>query len=286
MKNKNTLNSTLIVGASGTVGSEIIKILKAQGQNVKATTSKSAHSKDGVDYVHVDLSTGEGLHEAFNGVEKAFLLSPPGYADHHAMLAPLIQEAKRRSLKKIVLMTAMGANASDEIPFRKAEIDLEKSGLNYNIIRPNWFLQNFNTFWGAGIKSEKKIALPAGDAKVSFIDTRDVAAVAAKLLTTEEFKNQAFDLTGPEAVDHAEVATALSSKLVKKISYEDISPEALKSTLLSWGLPADYVSFMIVIFGFLKAGYGAGLSSNVEKITGKKPRSLKTYVEDFKSSWM
>jgi uncharacterized protein YbjT (DUF2867 family) len=283
MKNENL--KTLIVGASGTVGSEIVKILKAQGVNVKATTSKAAHTKAGVEYVHVNLATGEGLHVAFDGVDQAFLLSPPGYADHYQILAPLIQEAKRRSLKKVVLMTAMGANASEDTPFRTAEIALERSGLNYNIIRPNWFLQNFNTFWGAGIKSENKIALPAGDAVTSFIDTRDVATVAAKLLTSDEFNNQAFDLTGPEAVSHAQVAAALSSKLDKKISYEDIAPVTLQNTLLSWGLPADYVGFMVLIFGFLKAGYGAAVTNNVEIITGKKPKSLHTYIADYQRSW-
>ena len=151
----NTRNEKiLVVGANGTVGSEVVKILNQKGFQVKATTSRSAHVKDGVEYVQVNLATGEGVHAAFEGVERAFLLSPPGYADHHKMLSPLVQEAKRRALKKVVLMTAMGANASDATPFRKAEIELEKSGLNYNIVRPNWFLQNFFTFWGQGIKVE------------------------------------------------------------------------------------------------------------------------------------
>src|SRR6218665_726574 len=116
----------LVVGANGMVGTELVRRLKAQGKNVRTTTSREA---DGKDNVHLNLVTGEGLNSAFEGVTKAFFLSPPGHADQHALLSPLIQEAKRRGLEKVVLMTAMGANAVETSPFRRAEIELEKSGL-------------------------------------------------------------------------------------------------------------------------------------------------------------
>lgn len=273
----------LVVGASGTVGRELTSQLKKDGFRVRATTSKKVNATD--ELVHVNLATGEGIKAAFEGVDRAFLLSPPGYSDQYAMLSPLIQEAKRRGLKKVVLMTAMGANASDSTPFRRAEIDLEKSGLNYNIIRPNWFLQNFNTFWVYGINELSKIALPAGNAKVSFIDSRDISATAAKLIADGKFDRQAFDLTGPEAVDHSEVAAAISKVAGRKIEYTEISPEELKRTLLGAGLAEDYVDFMNLIFGFLKQGYNARLTSSVQEITGSKPRSLTQYVEDHKNIW-
>lgn len=274
----------LVVGASGMVGAELTKLLKAQGYSVRATTSKPV--KEGqTDLAHVNLATGEGITKAFEGVDKAFLLSPPGYADQYAMLSPLIQEAKRRGLKKVVLMTAMGANAVETAPFRRAEIELEKSGLAYNIIRPNWFLQNFNTFWIQGIREHGKILLPAGQAKVSFIDARDISAVAAKLLTTDEFNNKDFDITGSEAVDHAQVATAISKATGQTITYQEIKPEELKAGLLAAGLPADYTDFLIMIMGFLREGYSAGITDNVKKITGQQPRTLAAYAEDHKLLW-
>jgi uncharacterized protein YbjT (DUF2867 family) len=81
-------------------------------------------------------------------------------------------------------------------PLRKAERHLEASGLAYNVIRPNWFMQNFNTFWLHGIQTAGQIFLPVGQAKGSFIDARDIAAVAAVLLTSDAFDNRDFDLTG------------------------------------------------------------------------------------------
>lgn len=277
----------LVVGASGMVGTNLVKELTADGHRVRATTSRTAEvgHKDGVEKVFLNLLTGEGLKQAFEGVDRAFFLSPPGHADQYALLSPLIQEAKRRSLKKVVLMTAMGANAVDSTPFRRAEIELEKSGLSYNIIRPNWFLQNFQTFWIQGILSQGKILLPAGTAKTSFIDARDISSVAAKLLTDDRLANRDFDLTGPSAVDHAEVAREISRVSGKTVTYEDITPESFGAGLLAAGLPKDYAGFLQVIMGFLKEGYAARTTDAVQTILGRAPRSLSAYAQDNKGAW-
>jgi uncharacterized protein YbjT (DUF2867 family) len=277
--------TVLVVGSSGTVGAEIVKLLKAQGVSVRAATSQKEKAGD-EGKVYLNLVTGEGIKQALSEVDKAFFLSPPGHADQYSVLSPLIQEAKRQGLKKVVLMTALGANASDTTPFRKAEIELEKSGLNYNIIRPNWFFQNFNTFWVQGIREQNKILVLAGTAKVSFIDARDIAAVAVKLLGDDSISNQAFDLTGPAAVDHGEVAAQISKTIGKKTVYKEIQPQELKAGLLSGGVPIDYAEFLLMIFGFLREGYNAGLNSNVKKLLGREPMSLAQYASDYKKSWI
>lgn len=277
----------LIVGASGTVGSEAARILTAQGYQVRGTTSKKTSlPKNGIEWVHVNLITGEGVEGAFKGVDRAFLLSPPGYADQFKILAPLIQEAKKNHLKKVVLMTAFGANAVETSPFRRAEIDLEKSGLPFNVVRPNWFMQNFNTFWVQGILEKKKILLPAGSAKVSFIDARDISAVIAQLLVKDDFNNRAFDITGPEAIDHAEVAKTISEEIGQKIAYQEISPNEFRQGLLGAGLPEAYSDFLVMIMGFLKEGYNSQVNQEVAKILGRSPLSLKEYAKDYKKSWI
>lgn len=273
----------LVVGASGTVGSEIVKLLQASGYAVRQTTSRPSNTSS--DQVHLNLVTGEGIKDAFAGVERAFLISPPGYDDQYAILAPLIQEAKRRGLKKVVLMTAMGANAVETSPFRRAELELERSGISYNIIRPNWFLQNFNTFWLHGIQTEGKILLPAGTAKVSFIDARDIAAVAARLLVDDSVANRDFDLTGPESVTHDEVASAIAKTTGKKVVYEEVSPDDFKKGLIKAGLPEGYSNFLVMIFGFLREGYASAITPHVQNLLGRTPRGLDTYVQDYVKSW-
>jgi uncharacterized protein YbjT (DUF2867 family) len=276
------MSRILVIGASGAVGSELSNLLAAQGQTVVRATSRPPNA---VDQVQVDLVTRAGLKSAFDGVDRAFFLSPPGHADQEALLAPLIDEAKARDLRKVVLMTAMGANADEAAPMRRAERRLEAAGIPFSIIRPNWFMQNFNTFWLHGIRTFGQILLPVGAAKGSFIDTRDIAAVAAQLLVTDAFANQEFDLTGSQALDHVEVATILSEVAGKTIGYTDITPDAMLEGLLSAGLPKDYAESLLVILGYFKAGYAERTTDAVFKITGSSPRSFEQYAHDYRAFW-
>ena len=277
------MSRILVVGASGTVGSELSRLLAAQGEAVLKATSRAPVAAD---QVQLDVVSKAGLKAAFSGVDRAFFLAPPGHANQEALLAPLIDEARAQGLKKVVLMTAMGANADENTPMRKAERRLEASGLAFNIIRPNWFMQNFHTFWLHGIQTAGQIFLPVGSAKGSFIDARDIAAVAAKLLTDDALANREFDLTGPRALDHAEVAAILTQATGKPIGFTDITPEAMLQGLLGAGLPKDYAEFLVLILGYFKAGYAERTTDAVQQITGQAPRSIEAYAKDYRAAWV
>jgi uncharacterized protein YbjT (DUF2867 family) len=277
------MSTILVVGASGTVGTELVKQLRSKGHTVIRTSSKTELEPD---QVHLNLSTKAGLEAAFTGIDKAFFLSPPGYANQHELLIPLIEEARKHSLKKVVLMTAMGANAVDSTPFRQAEIRLEQSGLRYNIIRPNWFMQNFNSFWLYGILNYGKVSLPVGDAKASFIDARDIASVAAVLLDDEaRFADQAFDLTGAESLTHAQAAALIGEAVDKPITFDDITPDAMRGILLGAGLPADYTEVLLTILDYLKQGAAERTTDAVQTITGKSPIRFAQYAQDYRQAW-
>lgn len=277
------MSTTLVIGASGTVGSELSRLLADAGHDVRRATSRPA-SQPG--QVQLDLVSGQGRAQAFDGVDRAFLLAPPGHTRQDLLLKPLIDEARERGLKRVVLMSAMGANADEAAPLRQAELHLERSGLAWNVIRPNWFMQNFNTFWLHGISTQGKILLPVGHAKGSFIDARDIAAVAASLLTRDDLAHRDFDLTGGEALDHDQVAAILSRESGRTILFEDIPPEAMLAGLLQAGLPRDYAEFMLVILGFFKAGYAERTTDAVQAITGRAPRSLAAYAKDYRAAWL
>jgi uncharacterized protein YbjT (DUF2867 family) len=270
-----------VLGASGNVGSELSNLLEAAGHTVRRATSRPA----GPGQVHVNVVTGEGVAEALAGVDAAFLLSPPGYTTQDALLGPVVEAAKAQGVKKVVLMTAMGADADPTAPMRKLELHLEASGLTWNVIRPNWFMQNFHTFWLHGIKTANAIQLPTGDAKGSFIDARDIAAVASVLLTTDRFDNQAFDLTGDEQLDHTQVAALLSAELGRTIRYEDITPETMRPGLLAAGLPAAYADFLLLILGYFKLGYSERITTAVQDITGKSPRRFADYAREYRAAY-
>jgi uncharacterized protein YbjT (DUF2867 family) len=276
-------NNFLVIGASGTVGSEVVRLLREQGHKVRTTTSKKDAA--GGDSVHVDLGSGAGVQQAFAGIDRAFLMSPAGYADQYAILAPLIRAAKEQGVKKLVLMSAFGADADPTSPLRRIELDLEQSGLAWNVIRPNWFMQNFNTFWLHGIQAQNTIALPVGDAKTSFIDARDIAAVAAKLLTDDAWNNRAFNLTGPESLDHAQVAAAISAASGRAVRFQDAAPADLKQGLLAAGVNEAYADFLLLIFGYLKAGYNAAVTDDVKTILGRAPTDIRHYAQDYRGAW-
>ena len=276
------MSTILVIGASGQVGSELARLLGAAGHTVRRATSRAP---DAPDQVQLDAVTGQGLAAGFAGADAAFLLAPPGHADQYAVLKPLIDAAVAARIDKVVLMSAMGANADEASPLRKAELHLEASGLAWNIIRPNWFMQNFHTFWLHGIQTQDTIALPVGKAEGSFIDTRDIAAVAACLLTSHDLDGHDFDLTGAEALDHDQVATLLSRETGRAIRFQDIPPQAMLQGLLGAGLPADYAQFLVTILGFFKAGYSERITDSVQRITGQAPRRFEAYARDHRAVW-
>lgn len=278
-----------VYGATGTVSGTLVEKLLAAGHEVFAGTRhpEKLAKRDRLTAVKIDSQKpAEGI-EILEKADAAFLIGPPAVVDAYSALKPLIEKAKAVKLKKLVMMTAMGVeHAPAEAPMRHLELDIEASGLPYNILRPNWFMQNFHTFWIGGILSDAKIFFPGGNAQASFIDTRDIAASAFELLTTDKLVNQAFAITGPEAVTHSEVAEKLSQVTGKTITYADITSEAFQAALTGFGLPADYVGFLAYIAQALKDGHSAAVTENVKLITGKSPISFDQYAADFKAKWL
>lgn len=277
------MSKILVVGANGTVGSSLVKALRLRGRQVLRATSRPVASAD---EVPLNLVTGAGLTAALHGVDAAFLLAPPGHVNQHVLLGGFIEAAQAAGLGKLVLMSAMGADADPTAPLRRAELQLEASGLAWNVIRPNWFMQNFHTFWLHGIREQGQILLPTGDARGSFIDARDIAEVAAELLIHDQRLGQAFDLTGPEALNHDEVAALLSRETGRDIRYTEITTEQMLSGLLAAGLPPDYAVFLNQILGYFKLGYAERITDAVATITGQPPRRFVDYARDFRAAWI
>jgi uncharacterized protein YbjT (DUF2867 family) len=159
------------------------------------------------------------------------------------------------------------------------ELALERSGTPFVIVRPNWFADNFQTFWKPGI-DHGVIAVPAGDGKTSFIDTRDIAESAAAALTTDRFDGRAFNLTGPEALGYGEAAAILSRVTGKAIAYTPMDDDAFVGILTGAAVPEPYARFLASLFHPVREGWTAGVTGDVETLTGHAPRSLATYAQD------
>ncbi|EMP4392190.1 SDR family oxidoreductase [Vibrio fluvialis] len=271
------MNKVLVLGASGHVGQPLVAELLAKGEQVKAA-SRSGQAFGAAEGVVFDFADPTTFDAAFDGVDRAYVMLPGGYVESKALLEPVIHAAAERNVK-VVFQSVLGVDADDSIPYRQVEIALENSGVPYVILRPNWFADNFHTYWKAGI-NQGVIGVPAGEGKSSFIDVRDIASSAAAALTTNRFDNQAFNLTGPEALSYAQAAQKISEALGKPVVYQAMEEGAFCDLLKSVGVPADYAEFLTSIFYPVREGWTAGVSDAVVTLTGKAPRSLDEYIAD------
>jgi uncharacterized protein YbjT (DUF2867 family) len=181
---------------------------------------------------------------------------------------------------KLVLQTAMGVNASEEIPYRKLERLVEKSAAPYVILRPNWFLDNFHHFWFKGMTEYDLVAVPAGNAKTSFIDVRDIADAATVALTSADFDGQALTLTGSESLSYAKEAGVLSQVLGRTIRYEAVDTEGFVAHASKIGFSGAQAEMLASIFYPVSQGWQSADTGEVARLTGRQPRRMVDYIAD------
>ena len=280
----------LVTGATGNVGSLLIPNLTNLGADVRALTrdeSKAQGLKDaGIEVVVGDLEKPDTLDAAFRGVDKVLLITPPN-PNQVIQTKNGIQAAKRTGSPFIVRLSA-GAlkermpGALPPISGQHAETDpmLKASGLPYNIIRPHFFMQN--TMMAAQtVASEGVVHMAFKDGKVGMIDVRDVADVAAKVLTEDGHEGQTYTLTGPASISFHDVAAALSKVLGKQVNYVDVPLEAAHEAMIGMGLPQWTADAFGKYFEVFSEDYGDFTTPDVEKVTGNPPRSIETFASDF-----
>ena len=282
-------NTILVTGATGNVGSEVVKQLSAKGANVRAcchTLSKADKIRGpGVEIVEFDYGKPETVEAAFKGVEKLFLLTP-GVNNMAEITAQLVEGAKKAGVKYIVKLSVpeLGADAEAIPPYRwhrQAEKIVEESGIPYTFLRPFDFMQNFINFYGQTIKAQNAIYTTTGEGKVGFVDARDIAAVAVEALTGDGHEGKIYTISGPEAISYNEAAEILSDVLGRKISHVNISEEDARKGAKEAGLLDWMINGLIEIGGFTREGRSSVVLPTVEEVTRKKPRSFEQFTRDY-----
>ena len=282
----------LVTGATGTVGKEVVKQLSARGQTIRAAARSANDNKTfgnlrGVRVVQLDYETLTSLASAFKGVESLFLLTP-FQSNMVDLTSNLVREAKNARIKYIVRQSVMGAEAEPGITpsrlHRQAEKIIEESQIPFTFLRPNFFMQNFVNFFAQTIKNQNAFYLAAGEGKVSFVDVRDIAAVAVHSLVDgvgSQHEGKAYDITGGEALSYGQAAEVLSSEVGKKINYVNISDEDAKKGMKDTGVDDWTINSMIELFEIIRAGYASAVSPIVEQITGHKPVTFEQFAKDY-----
>lgn len=273
------MSQILIVGASGFIGQHLLNVLQdTQGVQAFAATRQSTVEAT---QRHLDLADPTTYDAALVGIDRVFVLSPGGNVDAYGLVSPFIEALAKHKVEHVVLMTAQGVQYDDTVALRRLELQLQGTGLNHTILRPNWFMQNFQSYWYEGIKHHNTIALPAADAKTAFVDTRDIAeAAAAALINGTQGE---YDLTGDVALTYEEAATILSQASNQTIAYQNLPESAFQDILLSAGMDEDYVGMMLWLFQSVRDGFAAQVTDGFTQLTGRPPRSLSTYAQDHAS---
>ncbi len=281
-------DTILVTGATGNVGSEVINQLQNTGHKIKAGVRDLQKAKNfgwqDVELVQFDYTNPESIEKAMSGVTKMFLVSPPVHAGNDELLFRAIDTAKNNGVKHIVDLSAMNAEKSENT-LRNIELRLINSGVTYTILRPNWFMQNFATMLHESIMQQNGVYLPAGEAKTSFIDIRDIAAIAGKALTEPGHENKEYTLTGADSLTHHEVVDIIGKVSGKSLSYTALEENTAREMMLGAGWPESSVEGMLALYSDVRDGKTEQVSSEIESILGRKPITFKRFAEDYSDKW-
>jgi uncharacterized protein YbjT (DUF2867 family) len=279
----------LVAGATGKVASEVVKFLRKAHASFKAASKDLERARktlgEDVPLVLLNYSDAETFAPALQGIEHLFLFHPQDRPNRVPELKAFIDTAKAAGVKQAVFMSALGANRHENDGMNLLEKHLSDSGIETTVLRPNWFMQNFNSQDLQSIKERDEIILPSGDHKLTFIDTRDIAEVAAKILVEGGHGGKAYTLMGGEALNYPEVAAMLSDLLGRPIKHNSPSPEDEIAKMRERGFPAEMIDFMEWLYADITSGYTAQFTSDVETVLGRPPRKFSVYLKDYAESW-
>lgn len=282
-------NPILIIGATGNLGSEITRQLTNKGHKVRVGVRKPEQyhvPSDQVEAVRFDFDDPTTYCPTLDGIKKLFLIALPLDPEAPVMLAPVIQAAKQAGVEQVVFNSAYGVDQNEKAPLRKVERLLEASGLGHTVLRPNFFMDNFSSgFIAPMIQGTDGIFVAAEDARTSFIAISDIAAVAVAALTEEGHESKAYNLTGPEELDHSAVAATISAVSARNIIYHPISETDMRQGALENGLPEPNVDYLSVLYQATRAGYLAAMTSDVEQVLGRPALSFAEFAQQNLAAW-
>ncbi|MFI6791453.1 NAD(P)H-binding protein [Nonomuraea sp. NPDC050383] len=279
----------LVTGATGTVGSEVVRLLAAAGQRVRAMTRDPSRvvPLPGIEVVGGDFADPDSLARAADKAEALLLLSAPGpdlVRHDEAMLAA----ARGAGVGKVVKVSAIGtgehadAGVGDwHLPGEQA---LRTSGLTWTVLRPSSFASN-TLRWAAPVRRGAPIPNTTGSGVQGVIDPRDVAEVAARTLTSDEQAGRVLTLTGPELLSVPDQARILADVLERRLDTIDVPLESYREQLLGSGLDPAFVEIAVNGSRLVAEGGNARITEEVELVLGRPPRTFTTWARDHRTAF-
>jgi uncharacterized protein YbjT (DUF2867 family) len=284
------MSTLLVTGAAGNVGQAVVRALLAQGASVVAADHRAdrvpALFGERVVAARLDFHDRATWASALQGARHLFLVRPPAIADVEKNLNPFVDFARAHGVEHVVFLSVAGAGKNKLVPHRKVEDHLRARGDHHTNLRPGFFAQNLQSAYREDIVEDDRIYVPAGHAPVNWIDVRDIAEVAARvLLAPEPHRGQSYTLAGPGPVPWSEVTDALTTTLGRPIRYEPASVLGYMRHLSRRGLPRGAVFVQTVLHFLLRFGQGATVDPTLERLLGRPGRSVRQYIADDAAVW-
>jgi len=272
----------LIIGAGSRTGRELVRLLRVTGAPVRLLT----RSAPGPDEVIGDLADPASLDRAMKGADAVFLLSAAA-AGELAWHRNAIEAAARAGVGHLVRSSILGADPASPARFIRdhgqADELLRASGVPFTILRPNFYMHNVTELWPPSLDPQGNYYAPAAEARISMVDARDVAAVAARVLAAAPAGRER-DVTGPEPLSHAEAAARLAASLGRPVRYVPVDDAAARSGMLAAGIGEWLADGLIELYQDYRRsgpdGYAARVHGTVRDLTGTGPRTLDQALAD------
>jgi uncharacterized protein YbjT (DUF2867 family) len=282
-----------VTGSTGTIGSALVRLLSHAGVATRAIArgAGQAQALPHVTRVAADLRDPQTLDSALSGTDRLFLLTgnDPGFAP---VQIGVVLAAGRAGVRHLVKLSALGASGHSRSGIARAHWEVEqamqRSAIPWTMLRPHAFMQNWLGEVAETVRAERVIYSPIGEGRVPFIDTRDIAAVAARvLLDPRDHIGKKYVLTGGTAVGYADVAEALTRATGRTITYRAITMEEARARLAGKGVPAELIDATLAIAAYQRdGGPTAVVSPTVERLLGRPPLTIEEFVRDHLASFL
>lgn len=273
----------LVVGGNGHVGKHVVAQLLDAGHRVRALVRGQAREpvlgRDGVSLHVGDIGDAASLAPAMRGIASAYVATGDG-EESVAAFDTFLAAAREHGLQHIVRLSARSADAASSSDLTRRhglrEQALERADIGWTHLRPTWFMQMMTEYAPGGI-----IAVPGGQGRLPWIDTRDIAAVAvAALVDGGHHLGQTYELTGGVPLTYGDLAREMSAATGRTFEYHDLSPEEFAARMRDQGNEDWYITLILQLYEAIRSNTKAELALGVQEALGRQPISFAQFCRD------
>ena len=286
------MTNLLVIGATGNIGQPLICDLQDDPDvHLFAGVHNSEHAKQALSGLKVQVRRFDFLdpatfEQALADIDKVFFVRPPQLAKPKEDMYPFLDALVARHVKQVIFVSLLGVAHNPMTPHHQIEKRIVELGLPYTFIRPSFFMQNLNTTHQADIVGHRDLFVPAGHARTSFIDTRDIGATAAVVLRDPAYIGQKLDITGAQALTYADAAQIMTMELGVRITYSKPSLWRFRKVMLQRGLPKNYVNVMVMLYLITQLGNAKTVTTTLPNVLGRPAISFEQYVHDYRAEFL